>query len=350
LTAGCSLGLAFALSGAAPGAVEPAGELLAFHLPTVGGKGVVLEVDSSRGRAAPGRVTIFVPTGYGLNTGGAVGKLIGSVDAAFVTAAKPSSPDLASGELTRGDPAALPADPAAQACAPGTHAGLWNATVKAGSRSVLIRFYVDPTSGAETALGAFKLIACLASPYVPEAQGGAPGGVRFFGLFVGVLDASVFTLPPAGTYLWRMLLTPYTPGTATLDTAATFEARTRVASPHTLTEHLQYLRKTKTLVVTGRLLALGKPRARIPVTIFIEPRGGSSSLATVRTRSDGRYSLRKRVLPRKKARVFEVVAVVDEVRGACVEPPVAPAGCVDENLSPPVGIGVNVKIPKRGRR
>ena len=36
-------------------------------------------------------------------------------------------------------------------------------------RSVTIRFYVDPTTGSETALGAFKLVSCLASPYVPFA-------------------------------------------------------------------------------------------------------------------------------------------------------------------------------------
>ena len=50
--------------------------------------------------------------------------------------------------------------------------------------------YVDPTTGGETSLGAFKLVSCLASPYVPVGQGGAPGGLQYNFLVVSLSRAT----------------------------------------------------------------------------------------------------------------------------------------------------------------
>jgi hypothetical protein len=55
-----------------------------------------------------------------------------------------------------------------------------------------------------------------------------PGGPYFIEFELD-LDNPVVT-PPAttGTYIWRMLVTPYVDGTTTLSPTATFEARSRV--------------------------------------------------------------------------------------------------------------------------
>src|SRR2546422_1032665 len=140
---------------------------------------------------------------------GAVGLVVSAAVALAVAGAGPS----ASGP------------PAAQACAPGPHAAFWTATFKVAKSSVTIRFYVDPTTGGETSLGAFKLVSCLASPYVPVGQGGAPGGLQYNFLVVSLSRAtgSVVTNPASGNFLWRTLVTPYGVGTGTPNDAGTFE-------------------------------------------------------------------------------------------------------------------------------
>ncbi len=339
--------VALTLAGAGPGASgPPAAQLVVVPFPASIGGGAGLEVLPSEKAPAPARLVVYVPAGFGVDTSVAPGTPVGALFALYYTKSIPF--DFASVTVKAGDPATLPGDPAAQACAAGMHAAFWTATFKVLKRSVTIRFYVDPTTGGETALGAFKLVSCLASPYVPFNQGGAPDGLRYdaLGIDVSRKGGSIIANPGSGTFLWRMLVTPYTVGTATPNDAGAFEARARVLIPHVLTVHAHYLRKTKTVLVTGKLSALGQPRAGVPVFFFGGP-GGVVYWGKVRTHAGGTYSLRKRVRPGKRAQTNEVDASVDATRGPCVEPPAAPAGCVDENLSPPISASVKVRIPKR---
>jgi hypothetical protein len=343
---------AVALAGSAPSSSgAPAGRLVVLPFESKLGSSIGLEltIRSSAKAPAPANVTTYVPAGYGLKTSGAPGKTIGDAFALFVTTAKPSEPDSAFETLKSGDPASLPADPAAQACAPGPHAAFWIVKFTIKKQSLTVRFYVDPTTGPDVALGAFKVIACLASPYVPVGQGGAPGGVRFVELDLFLYDkgVSVFKSPTtAGTYLWRMLVTPYSAGTGTPDTAAMFEARARVLQPHVVSVHATYRKKTKMLLLSGRLLGLGKPRAGMVVTFWIFSGDSLYKYAKVKTRADGRYSLRKRVPERRRPRTLDLLAEINAAPGPCVDPPVATGGCVDENISPPASVYVSVRIPK----
>jgi len=269
---------------------------------------------------------------------------VGSFDALYYTKTVPF--DFAEVTLRTGDPATLPGDPAAQACAAGPHAAFWTATFKVGKSPVTIRFYVDPTTGAETSLGAFKLVSCLASPYILVAQGGAPGGLQYDIFAVG-LSSSVVSGPASGNLLWRSFVTPYNAGTGTSNLTGTFESRTHVLIPHVLTAHARYFPKTKTVVVTGKLTALGQPRAGIRVGV-LAGKVLPSDWGKVRTHADGSYSLRRRVRPGPSARTLLIdVFFAGSIQGPCGDPSVAPAGCVDENTSPPLDATAKVRIPKR---
>ena len=353
LALGGTLALALALAGAAPSASSsPAVQLAVVTFPAKFGGGLGFELLPSEKTPAPARFVIYVPAGYAVDTSVAPGTKIGSLAALYYTKSIPF--DFANVALRTGDPATLPGNPAAQACAPGPHAAFWTATFKVGKSSVTIRFYVDPTTGGETSLGAFKLVSCLASPYVPVGQGGAPGGLRY-DILVASLSrptGSIVTDPDSGTFLWRTLVTPYSVGTGTPNDAATFEARTHVLIPHVLTAHARYLRKKKTVLVTGKLSALGQPRAGVRVEIDATAKGFGfgANWGKVRTHANGSYSLRRRVRPGPRARHLKFDVYPISVGGPCVDPPVAPAGCVDENVSPPLDGTAKVTIPKRPKK
>jgi hypothetical protein len=165
----------------------------------------------------------------------------------------------------------------------------------------------------------------------------------------------------AGTYGWRVLVTPYVPGTATGDAANTFEARTHVLFPFLLTLRAVYQSQTQRLVVSGRALALGKPLAGVSVGLFADwlttPADEFSGveLKDATTRSDGTFSVsepRKRMMEPNQSGKLEISAFADGVTGPCTDPSVAPGGCTSDTLSPPVTPfpGVKVSIPALAKR
>jgi hypothetical protein len=203
-------------------------------------------------------------------------------------------------------------------------------------------------------LGAYKLVTCLPSPYVPASEGGAP-------LAFQIVDLSlIMTLTnpsTAGKYLWRVLVTPYLFGTATVDDASAFEVRTQMLFPYTLSFRVSYQPKSQTIVSSGRVLALGRPRAGVKVSLFAEFQGGPpdaltfADLGSAKTSTDGTFVVRtprKRILQPGQTANLNIAALTDTLHAPCVEPPVAPAGCVDESLSPPTTTpphGVTITIP-----
>jgi len=301
--------------------------------------------------AAPDRLSFYVPQGYGLSLSASPGTQVGVAVAGALTEPSPSFGDYAAGTLTVGSPT-LGTDAVAQACSAGSHAAVWIASLKFERQTipaVPVRVYADPTSGAESARGAFRLVTCLPSPYVPAVQGGAPQGAQFtsFSLYLSVAGR-----PATGTYTWRLLTTPYQYGTATPDESSTFEARARVLEPYALTLKASYQPKTSTLIVSGRLLGGGRPRPGIEVDLFVDksdPTWDVFNIWTAKTRADGSYSLRKRIPKTSEPQVLKVAASVFSVPAACGQPAVVAGGCVDESLSPPADPKtVHVKVPKRG--
>ena len=334
------------VAGAAPTASEPpAAQIFAATYHDQTGLGVAFGIAKFGKGPSMAKATIYVPSGYRLDLSRPPGSQIGETFVAILYSGGFTS---GSGTVSTVDPAALPGDPAAQACAPGTHAAVWIATYKAAARKGAVRFYVDPTSGAEASLGAYRLVACFLSP------DDNPEGPYFIQFELGLAGSggSVLT-PPArsGTYVWRVLVTPYVDGTTTPDPAATYEAPTHVFVPHVLSERARYRSRSRQLVVTGRLVAAGHPRRRVLLDVVAGPRGGVLRLlGHTRTGNDGRYSLVTRVSEGRRPRVVDVWVVRREQTGLCQGSSPAPAGCVDNSVSPPPSALARVRIPSLPKR
>jgi hypothetical protein len=328
----------------------PPGQIVVVPSPARTGqqRGLDLTIRSSSQVPAAAQLTLYVPAGYRLRSPRHTGAVIGGAGALFLRGAKTSALHYVRGLIRQGNPAKLSRSATAQACAPGRHEAVWTVTFDIGNRKVVERLFVDPTAGDETARGAYRIVACLASPYVPADQGGAPAGVRFVGLSLGFEGRlPVFISPEAaGAYVWRMLVMPYRAGSGDKDTAGTFEARARVEQPHTLTVRAAYVKRSSVLVLTGRLLALGSPRAGVRIRFYAgRPGRPLFHFGKTTTHADGRYLLRRRISPRRYERMLNVGAAINEVKAPCDSPPAAPGGCVDENLSPPPFVARKVRIP-----
>ena len=85
--------------------------------------------------AATAKVSIYAPTGYGVNTSLAPGTKIGDIEGAVNIKQLGTNVDV-TGTLTTDDPAKYATDPNAQACAPGTHAAVWVASIGASGSAL----------------------------------------------------------------------------------------------------------------------------------------------------------------------------------------------------------------------
>src|SRR5207244_11743331 len=103
----------------------------------------------------------------------------------------------------------------------------WSVGLPVAARTINRPVDVDATAGPEAALGAFKLVVCLAPDDVPVGTPGrSPNGAR-------LLDATftvdnIFTVP-AGQSIWKAITTPYAPGTGAPNVAGTVETRAFLA-------------------------------------------------------------------------------------------------------------------------
>ena len=142
-----------------------------------------------------------------------------------------------------------------------------------------LRFYVQRTLPAERALGAFKLTACPPSPFGTAATAGPR--IRLVHIALSFRSRRpVFTRPTAGgTYVWRLFVTPYSADGGAPNEAGTFEARARVEQPHVFNFHVAYVRRGTALLMTGRLIARGKPRAGVRIRFYAARSTGGVILA-----------------------------------------------------------------------
>jgi hypothetical protein len=144
--------------------------------------------------AEVGKWTLYVPAGYGFDIGAAPGTPEGHV-------VMQTASDIGLGDLRAADPAKYVDSPQAQACAPGPHAAVWTMKFDALSSEIpTVPIYIDPTSGADTALGAYELQACL-----PLAQLASPGGTPLGSrLRTLAVEFTRLTNPTAtALYVWR---------------------------------------------------------------------------------------------------------------------------------------------------
>lgn len=287
------------------------------------------------------RIAIYVPAGYSANLGAASGTTIGQVNASAFAHDQGLVLPL-SGDVVADNPAAHTAD--AALCSP-SPAAVWLLNLSVAGQTVQVPLYVSATSGAEAALGSYKLVICLPPPDVPV---GTPGRAVFG---VQVLDAvftvnGIFTTPSSpGTQGWQALFTPYNPGQGTANAPGTFEAQALVGIPVVAKARAVSV-KHKTYKVTGLVTSGGTGAAGVSVKLY---RGTSSgklvAVASATTRAGGTFAFSGKL--GKKPLFFQVQAKAAERSTACVSPlpaTVAPAGCAGATLSGWTAASAKVKV------
>jgi hypothetical protein len=281
---------------------------------------------------AAARIAIYVPQGYTANFGQSTGATIGATTAsAFSHDTNLTLP--LSGTVSVDDPAKHTTD----ACSPGTNAAVWILNLTVAGQTIALPVYVNPTTGNETALGAYKIVTCLPPWDVPQ---GTPGR-SFQG--AQVLDAKftvngIFTTPSTPkTYVWSTLFTPYNPGVGTANPLGTIEARSLVPLPVVATLRAKYVVRTNTFQLFGTLSLGGQPANGITVKIF---RGtlvkNIHQVASTRVKN-GKFSTAGHLKPRKTT-YFQVRASSrenDVTSTGCLGPASpAPRGCVSATTAP----------------
>ena len=189
------------------------------------------------------------------------------------------------------------------------------------SARTAVPVYVDRTTGAETALGAYKLQTCLPLAIIPS-PGGWPIGSRLRDL---TFEFTRFTNPDAaGVYVWQAFVSkPDASGDPDLSTA--YELRCAMPLPATLTLTGRFDRKHGRAVLSGRLTTQTSPTYGLRVALYRVGRHGSRMhVATTRTSTNGSYHF-VRSIAKTSTYATEASGI-----GDCAGDSTAPRGCVDE--------------------
>lgn len=292
-------------------------------------------------------ISIFAPTGVAANLSAAAGTTIGSVDATAIAHDQGGLTLPLSGNVVADNPASHTAD----ACSPGANQAVWIMNLSVAGQTLPIPIYVNATTGAAAALGAYEMRICLPPWDVPA---GAPGRAAFGAQLVDarlVLN-SIFTSPTtAGTGVWEMITTPWTPGKGTPNPAARWESRGVVPLPVVLTIKATYNAKKNTWTLSGTLTEGGRPVPNFAIRVA---RGsGAKSLpkqSSATTSSSGTWKATGKLLP-KKTTFFQARASAQErdfTPAGCQNPATAaaPAGCTSATLPGWAVTSVVVRVKK----
>src|SRR5439155_4956928 len=112
--------------------------------------------------------------------------------------------------------------------------------------------YVDSIStGAEAAFAQAKIQVCLSPPDVPTSNPNrAAFGAKLLRATLSL--TGVLTNPVAsGTYVWRALFTPFTPGAGVPNPAGTVESQSITPLPALLTLSGSYSKSTRKVTLRG---------------------------------------------------------------------------------------------------
>lgn len=334
LTVGCAL-FSFVPAGTTETSAEPVDGALSVSSFSLGDQSVaVISVAASEPIA---HVRLSVPTGYTVDLGRPAGTPLGFVSATLYDVAGTSSPAFADGELVVADPATYLTDPVAQACAPGRHAAVWRGTMSVLGQTFELPIFLDPAGPTDSSTTAFVLQFCPA-----WSSTSVPGGVVAPQLSMAV--ENVLRAPSApGRYVWSALTTPLMPASLVWDSARAFELRAVFVHPYTMTLRARHDAKTKSVVLSGKLTAVGEPVPGVPVSFAAttDSFADSTFFGPVRTNAAGEFTVRRHV-----ERTTLYSAAIDSELQDCTGPSSAPAGCVAETSSTPPTVSAIVKVRK----
>ncbi|MGB8003540.1 MAG: hypothetical protein WCF27_04670 [Gaiellaceae bacterium] len=296
---------------------------------------LTIKVSQAQSDAQPARISIYVPSGYTINASAAPGTRIGS------TSGTVFSRDANIPLPLSGDVVVVPPDTNAPGCDPVPHIAVWNLALSVAGNAINLPVHVDQLSGAEAALGAYKLVVCLAPDDIPVGTPGrSPNGARLLDATFSV--DNVFTVP-AGQSIWKTITTPYAAGTGAPNAAATVETRAFVSNG-TITLRKVVNVKKRTVKFTGKVVQAGSV-AGARVTMLLN---GKSTKFTARTNASGNYSVVLRKTGKKTTSTFQArvtVAERDITSAGCASPtPGIPGGCVSATASPFTAVSAKIRI------
>jgi hypothetical protein len=284
------------------------------------GGGVTIRAEQAREDDAPFQLIIYVPQGYTGQLVPAEGAQLGTVTAR--AQANAISPD-AILELTGtivGDPTFTPAEyPTGLLClaAAGVTtppAAVYRLTLTAAGQTLIVPLYAVPIAApsAEAAFASAKLIACLPSPYIPQAAGGAAFGAKL--LSASLTFPTLFTAPTgAGELRWRSIWTPYIVPTANANLAGRVEAQGLAPAPGRLTLRVgTYNRRTGRLALRGTLTQ-GAQGTAGTVQVFV----GTRRVARVRAGANGNFATSVRLARRGNYRIRATATVPARETSGC---------------------------------
>jgi hypothetical protein len=300
---------------------------------------LTIKVNQAQSDAQPARIVIYVPTGYTINASAAPGSRIGTTTGS-VFARDANIPLPLSGDVVVAPPSTN-----APGCATGTHLAVWILDLQVAGQRVQIPVHVDPTAGAEAALGSYKLVVCLAPDDVPQGTPGrSPNGARLLeALFT---TNNVFTVP-AGQAIWKTITTPYSPSTGVPNAAGTVETRAYVA-PGTVTITPQIKRAKRTVSFSGRVTQAGAAVAGAQVLLLIN----GKARFRARANASGNYRIPATGKTLKKSgkattATFQArvsMAERDITSTGCASPSVPGVACVSATSSPFTAVSRRVRI------
>jgi len=294
---------------------------------------LTIKVSQAQTDAQPAKISIYVPTGYSINASAAPGTKIGSTSGT-VFSRDANIPLPLSGDVV------VSATSDAPTCDPVPHLAVWNLALSVAGQNITLPVHVDQLAGPEAALGAYKLVVCLAPDDVPVGTPGrSPNGAR-------LLDAtftvnSIFTVP-AGQSIWKTITTPWAGGVP--NAAGTVETRAFVANGTvTLTKKVNAGRRL--VKFTGKVTQAGTAVSGARVSLLVN---GKTAGFSARTNASGSFSIVLKKTGKKTTSTFQArttVAERDITSTGCTSPtPGVPGGCVSATASAFTAVSAKIRI------
>lgn len=294
---------------------------------------MTIKVSQAQTDPQPLRITIYVPSGYSINASATAGTKIGTTTGT-VFARDANIPLPLSGDVV-----AVPATTNAPGCDPVPHIAVWNLALAVANNNINLPVHVDQLSGAEAALGSYKLVVCLAPDDVPVGTPGrSPNGAR-------LLDATftvdnVFTIAPGDT-VWKAITTPWAGGAP--NAAGTVETRALVSNG-VVTLNAKVTNKGKRVVrASGKVTQAGAAVAGAQVSLLLN----GKSRFRLRSTAAGAYSIVLRKSGKKTTTTFQArttVAERDATTTGCASPSLPNVPCVNATISGFTAVSRKIRI------
>ncbi len=306
-----------------------------LSIPRVTATSLTIKVSQVQSDPQPAKISIYVPSGYSINASAAPGTKIGTTTGTVFARDQNIPLPLA------GDVIVVPPTTNAPGCDPVPHLTVWNLALSVAGQTINLPVHVDQLAGAEAALGAYKLVVCLAPSDVPA---GTPGRSPFG---AQLLDATfttdnTFTVP-AGQSVWKTITTPYAAGTGAPNPVGTVETRA-IVGPGEVSIAAKIDKAKRQVKFTGKVTQSGAAVAGAQVSLLINGKARFKAKST----ATGSYSIVLKKTGKKTTVTFQArttVAERDITAAGCASPtPGIPGGCVSATASPFTALSSKITI------